>query len=341
MHANNAVGFYKPLATSNPDSFQDIVLDMPTAGPADITVAVSAISINPVDSKFRMSSPISATPRVLGYDACGTIVAVGSDVRGFAIGDRVAYAGDSQRAGSEQRYQAVDYRLVAKAPATASDAEAAALPLVSITAWELLFDKMGFTPGRHANHGQKLLIINGAGGVGSVLAQLARWTGLTVFATASPKHHEWLRAHGVAHPLDYHDDIAGQLHKLHADALDGIAILYAPEPYMALANQLIAPFGHVGTVVLPTAPLDVAELKNKAASLDFEYMFLRSLRGLQIEHQGNILKRMFALYDQGKISSVLAETLAPINAQNVRAATQLVENGHSSGKVVVAGGFPE
>lgn len=341
MLANNAVGFYKPLATSNPDSFQDIVLDMPTAGPDDITVAVAAVSINPVDSKFRMSSAASATPRVLGYDACGTVVAVGSKVRGFAIGDRVAYAGSSQRPGSEQRYQLVDYRLVAKAPANASDAEAAALPLVSITAWELLFDKMGFVPGRGANRGQKLLIINGAGGVGSVLAQLARWTGLTVFATASPKHHEWLRAHGVQHPLDYHDDIALQLRQLGADQLAGIAILYAPEPYMALASQFVAPFGHIGTIVLPTQALDVATLKNKSASLDFEYMFARSDHHLQIEHQGNILKRVFALYDQGKISSILSQSLSQITAQNVRSATAMVEKGHGSGKVVIDGGFPE
>ncbi len=341
MLKNDAVGFYEPLATSNPDSFKDIVLDMPTAGPNDITVAVAAVSINPVDSKFRMSASASVTPRVLGYDACGTVVAVGSQVHGFALGDRVAYAGSSQRAGSEQRYQLVDYRLAALAPLSASDAEAAALPLVSITAWELLFDKMNFVPGRGANRGQKLLIINGAGGVGSVLAQLARWTGLTVFATASPQHHDWLRTHGVQQPLDYHLDIAEQLHALNINALEGIAILYAPETYMVLANQLIAPFGHVGTIVLPTHALDLAPLKNKSASLDFEYMFARSDYDLHIEHQGNILKRVFALYDQGKIKSVLGQTLSPINAQNVRSATQMVESGHGSGKVVVTGGFPE
>lgn len=341
MHTNNAVGFYKPLPITNPDSFQDIVMPMPDAKATDLTVAVSAISINPVDSKFRQTAVISDTPRVLGFDACGTVVAVGAQTRGVAIGDRVAYAGSSQRSGSAQRYQAVDYRIVAKMPVNATDAQTAALPLVSITAWELLFDKMNFIPGRGANRGKKLLIINGAGGVGSLLSQLAAWTGMTVYATASPAHHDWLRHCGAAMPLDYHKNIQDQLKKQGVQQVDGVAILYSPEAYMSLASELVAPFGHVGTIVLPTQPLDVALLKNKSASLDFEYMFARTDYTLDIAHQGNILKRVFALFDQGKIVPINRQQFTPITAATVRQATAAVETGHGYGKVVITGGFPE
>ncbi|WP_155286924.1 zinc-binding alcohol dehydrogenase family protein [Lacticaseibacillus zhaodongensis] len=341
MTTNSGVAFYKYLPVSDPDSFQDLSLPMPTPGPKDLLVQVQAVSLNPVDSKFRQGVTSGTTVHVSGYDAVGTVTACGSEVTGFTPGDRVAYSGSSQRPGSEQRYQCVDYRLAAQAPASISDRDLAALPLVTITAWELLFDKMGFTPRAGANQGKKLLIINGAGGVGSILGQLAKWAGLTVSATAGPQHQQWITDVTGAQSVDYHADIEQQLAAQEMTPLDGIAILYAPEPYMALAGKLIAPFGHIGTIVLPQQPLDVAILKNKAASLDFEYMFARSDNDVAPERQGQILAQVFALFAAGKLHSITSKELSPINADSVRAGTALVESGHGSGKVVITGGFED
>lgn len=340
MTSNHGIGFYKYLPVSDPASFQDVDLPMPALKQNDLLVSVRAVGLNPVDGKFRQAAAEeSATPRVSGYDAVGTVVSCGSATAGFAPGDRVAYSGSSQRPGSEQQYQCVDSRLVALAPKTIADGDLAAVPLVAITAWELLFDKMGFTPATGANAGKNLLVINGAGGVGSILCQLAKWAGLTVSATAGPQHRQWIEDVAGAHYVDYHKNIEQQLRAAGQKQFAGIAILYSPEPYMALAGKLVAPFGHIGTIVLPQRPLEVAILKNKAASLDFEYMFARSDNNVQPEHQGQILARVFDLLASGVLHSIKAKELSPVNAANVRAGTAIVESGHGSGKVVISGGF--
>lgn len=335
MLQNHGIGYYGPKPTEAPASFVETPLPMPEMGPGDLMVSPTAVAVNPVDSKIRASSAPGDVPHVGGFDAVGTVVACGEAGSQFAVGDRVAYAGSRQRPGSLQRYQAVDARLVAHVPDNLTDADAVAFPLVSITAWELLFDKMGFTPEPNANAGQTLLVINGAGGVGSVLCQLAAWSGLTVIATASPRNFDWLRAHGVSVPVDYHEDLAAQLNRLGHLQFAGVAILHQPRPYMALAAELIAPFGHVGTIVLPDGPLDVAALKDKAASLDFEFMFARSDHDIAPEHQGAILKRVFALRVAGLLQPITATHLTPINVANVVKGTLAVEAGHQVGKVVL------
>jgi len=339
MSTNNGVAYYKALPASDPDSFVDVTLPMPSAGPNDLIVEVSAVAINPVDTKLRLSSQATKQPKVSGHDALGTVAALGSAVKGFHLGDRVAYAGAATRPGSEQHYQSVDYRLVGHVPSSLTDEQAVAFPLVSITAWELLFDKMGFPPAADANGGKTLLVINGAGGVGSVLTQLASWAGLSVVASASPKHQEWLAELGVSQVVDHHQDLLKQLKQLGYSQFDGIAILYAPEPYIKLAADLVAPFGHVGCLVLPTRPLDVAALKNKAASLDFEYMFARSGAGLDMARQGEIVTHVMELVLAGIIQDVTGSVLGPINAETVRQATLTVDGGHDAGKVVITGGF--
>lgn len=338
MMENDGIAYYAPKPTNAPDSFVATPLPTPEMGPGDLIVHPTAIALNPVDSKIRATSTAGDTPHVGGFDAVGVVVARGADVTQFTVGDRVAYAGSRQRPGSQQRYQAVDARLVAPVPANLTDADAAGFPLVSITAWELLFDKMGFIPKANANAGQSLLVINGAGGVGSVLCQLARWSGLEVVATASPRNFDWLRRLGVHDLIDYHKDIPAQLAATGHAQFNGIAILHQPTPYMALEGALVTPFGHVGTIVLPAAPLDVAALKDKAASLDFEFMFARSNHNLAPEHQGNILTQVLQLHAADILQSITTTTLSPINVANVVKGTLAVESGHQVGKVVLTTG---
>jgi NADPH:quinone reductase len=208
-----------------------------------------------------------------------------------------------------------------------------------LTAWELLFEKMGFIPEYNANKGQQLLIINGAGGVGSMLSQLAHWSGLTVLATSSPKNHPWLRDHHVDVPLDYHEDLIAQIHQAGIQTVDGIALLYHPEPYLAAASQLIRAFGHIGCIVGPQAGLDLAVVKDKAASFDYEYMFAKTDFAYHIASQGAILSKLLTLYQDGQIKASVTKEFTGINVANLKAATQLVEEGHMVGKVVLTGPF--
>jgi len=312
--------------------FTEVNFEMPVPLPFDLIVRVEAVSLNPVDLKRHENLK---SPTVLGYDAVGIIREVGARVTDFKVGERVFYAGTTQRPGSNQAYQAVDARLAAKAPEGFDVAEIAALPLVSLTAWELLFEKMRFVPEAGANAGQTLLVVNGAGGVGSVLTQLAAWSGLTVLATASPKNFEWLTDHNVTTPIDYHQDLVAAVHAADYESLDGIAILYSPEAYTPAAGALIKPFGHVGTIVGPGREIDLAAIKNQAASLDFEYMFAKSDHHYQIETQGEILKQISDLVSKLKITSPVTKVFEGLTVENMGAAAQLQASGHQVGKIVI------
>ncbi|WP_461214919.1 alcohol dehydrogenase catalytic domain-containing protein [Lacticaseibacillus sp. GG6-2] len=330
MPTNLAFAAYEGLPISDPNCFTQVELPMPTPAANEIVVAIQALSLNPIDTKLRASLPKQTDPKIFGYDAVGRVEALGSAVTEFFVGQRVLYAGTTKKAGSYQHYQAVPANLVASAPAAAPAEELAALPLVGLTAWEVLFEKMGFIPHADANAGKTILVINGAGGVGSMLTQLAHWAGLTVIATASKDHFDWLKQHGTDVPLDYHDDWQQQIPRL----VDGIAILYAPEPYLAAATQLIAPLGHVVTIVTPTQPLDLAALKPKSASFDQEYMFTKSDYGVAFKSTRAILDRIVTLYSGGKLdASVTAK--ADLTLANLVAATKALEAGHSVGKSVL------
>ena len=339
MQQNLALGFTDGRPITAPDSFKSFNLAMPIAQAGDVIVQVAGVSVNPIDTKRRQNAGHAETPQILGYDAVGTITQLGPQVSNFKVGDRVIYAGTTRRPGSNQQYQAVDTRLLALAPASAPTADLAALPLVGLTAWELLFEKMGFIPEFNANHGQSLLIINGAGGVGSMLSQLARWSGLTVLATSSPKNHTWLREHGASVVLDYHQDLVAQVKQTGRQFVDGVAVLYHPEPYIAAASQLIRAFGHVGCIVGPQAGLDLAVIKDKAASFDYEYMFAKTDFDYQVASQGAILSRLLTLYQDQQIKASVTNHFHGISVANLKAATELVESGHEVGKVVLTGAF--
>ncbi|ANI97901.1 zinc-binding alcohol dehydrogenase family protein [Pediococcus pentosaceus] len=333
----HAVGFFEGLPINEERSFIDEKKIVPNLESRDVLVKVKAVSVNPIDTKLRKDSIKRNALRVLGFDAVGEVVDTGKEVEKFKIGDRVFYAGTTTRAGSNQEYQAVDERIVALAPKKLSDEGAAALPLTSLTAYELLFEKFGLIPEEGANKGKKILVINGAGGVGSVLNQLAHWAGLEIYATASPENFEWLEKLGVDHPIDYHDDLKDELG---VQKVDYIAVLFDITHYLGQIKHMINPFGHVGTIVGIHDALDISDWKNLSVSFDWEYMFAKTDYNYQIETQGQALKVIARLADEGQLTTTLSKVYSDgINAVNLKKATKDVETGHMLGKVVISGPF--
>lgn len=337
---NKAIGFFEGLPIEDQASFIDQAAEMPIPESQDILVHVKAVSVNPVDTKLRQQSKKQKELRILGFDGVGAVVSVGSAVKKFKVGDMIYYAGTTKRSGSNQEYQLVDERIAALAPVNLRIEEAAALPLTALTAYELLFEKFGLIPQENGNQGQSILVINGAGGVGSILNQLAHWAGVTVYATASPKNFDWVQKMNVDHPIDYHQDIVGRLKNLGVEQVDYIAVLHDIVPYFEPISKLIRPFGHIGTIVETQQEIPVNRVKNKSVSFDWEYMFTKTDYAYKMETQGEILALIAKLCDQGKLVSTLNKVYKDgINADNLKQATAAVESGHTSGKVVVSGVF--
>lgn len=335
-----AIGFYKGHALEAQDSFLDLEIDTPRILPHDVLVQVKAISINPIDIKLRQITPEQMEPKILGYDAVGIITEIGSQVTNFMVNDRVYYAGSTKRNGSYSEFQAVDSRLIARAPHNLSDAQAAALPLTALTAYELLFEKFGLIPQANANNNQRLLIINGAGGVGSIMSQLAHWSGLEVLATSSPKNFTWLKKQGVTYPLDYHQKLQPALNDYKINRVGYIAALHNIIPYLDQLTNLIEPFGHLGTIVGVDQALSLAPFKNGSISFDWEYMFAKSDYNFNLASQGAILATISNLVENDLLKSTLTQEISSgINAYNIKQATKLVEQGHTHGKIVISGAF--
>ncbi len=334
-----AVGYHAPHPIDHPQALLDMELPAPTPGPHDLLVRVRAVSVNPVDTKVRKSAaPEAGAAKVLGWDAVGTVEALGSQVQGFAVGDRVYYAGSIDRPGSNAELHAVDARIAARAPATLSDAQAAALPLTSITAYELLFDRLRVARGA-ASQGQTLLVMGGAGGVGSVLIQLARQlTGLRVVATASrAETRQWCLDLGAHDVIDHRQPLAPQLAALGLPQIDMVASLTHTADYFAQYVECLKPQGQIALIDdMPT--LDVVPLKRKSLSLHWELMFTRPLFGTpDLAAQGALLAEVAALADAGRLRSTLTATLGPIDAAHLRRAHALLESGTAIGKVVLEG----
>ncbi|RYF27704.1 MAG: zinc-binding alcohol dehydrogenase family protein [Comamonadaceae bacterium] len=334
-----AVGYQASPSSQQPPVLQDLDLPTPTLRPHDLLVHVRAVSVNPVDTKVRMGvTPEPGATKVLGWDAVGTVQALGSQAQGFAVGDRVYYAGSIDRPGTNSELHAVDARIAAKAPTTASDAQAAALPLTSITAWEILFDRLKVARG-DASRGQTLLVVGGAGGVGSMLIQLARQlTGLTVVATASrPETRQWCLDLGAHHVIDHRQPMAAQLSGLGLEQIDMVASLTHTTAYFAQYVEMLKAQGQIA-LIDDMASLDVVPLKRKSLSLHWELMFTRPLYGTpDLARQGELLAEVAALIDAGRLRSTLTTTLDGINARNLQQAHELVESGKTIGKVVLEG----
>ncbi|WP_343592335.1 zinc-binding alcohol dehydrogenase family protein [Paracidovorax wautersii] len=334
-----AIGYHAPHPIDHPQALLDLELPEPTPGPHDLLVRVRAVSVNPVDTKVRKSAaPEPGAAKVLGWDAVGTVEALGGQVQGFAVGDRVYYAGSIDRPGSNAELHAVDARIAARAPATLSDAQAAALPLTSITAYELLFDRLRVARGA-ASQGQALLVMGGAGGVGSVLIQLARQlTGLRVVATASrAETRQWCLDLGAHDVIDHRQPLAPQLAALGLPQIDMVASLTHTADYFAQYVECLKPQGQIALIDdMPT--LDVVPLKRKSLSLHWELMFTRPLFGTpDLAAQGALLAEVAALADAGRLRSTLTATLGPIDAAHLRRAHALLESGTAIGKVVLEG----
>jgi zinc-binding alcohol dehydrogenase family protein len=334
-----AVGYRKSLPIDAADALVDFETAKPVPRGRDILVAVKAISANPVDYKVRKrAAPPEGETKILGYDAAGTVDAVGPDVTLFKPGDEVFYAGSIQRQGTNSEFHLVDERIVGRRPKSLSFAQAAALPLTSITAWELLFDRLGAVPGKSVDP-RTLLIIGGAGGVGSILIQLARrLTGLTVVATASrPETVKWCRDLGAHAVIDHAKPMKEQIEKLKLPPVALIASLTGTEQHYKALADIIAPQGKYGLIDDPQE-FNVSVFKGKAVSIHWESMFTRSsFQTPDMIGQHNLLNDVADLIDNGVLRTTLDQAFGTINATNLKRAHALLESGKSRGKIVLEG----
>ena len=335
-----AVALTRYLPIDDPRSLVDIDLPKPAPKDRDLLVRIEAISVNPVDTKVRAPKPqVEAQPKVLGYDAAGIVEAVGDSVTLFQPSDAVYYAGDATRSGSNAEYQLVDERIVGHKPKTLDFALAATLPLTSITAWELLFHRMRLDADG-GDAGTSLLIIGGAGGVGSIAIQLAVRAGLTVIATASrPETVAWCKRMGAQHVIDHRQPLKPQLAALGFAYADAIVNLADTDRYWETMGDLVAPQGRIGLIVEPKGPLSIGDqFKTKCVSIHWETMFGRSrFQTKDMIEQHRLLDRVAALVDGGELRTTHTETIGTINAANLRATHARLESGTTIGKLALAG----
>ncbi|WP_313328563.1 zinc-binding alcohol dehydrogenase family protein [Pseudomonas qingdaonensis] len=334
-----AIAYYQSLPIVDPAALQDIELPAPQPGPRDLLVQVHAISVNPVDTKVRQNvQPEAGVAKVLGWDVAGVVKAVGSEVSLFQPGDKVYYAGSIARAGGNSELHVVDERIVGHMPRTLGFAEAAALPLTAITAWELLFERLQIAEGK-ADLGQSLLIVGGAGGVGSILTQLAsQLTGLKVIASASrPETQAWVRELGADVVVDHRQPLAQALKAQGIDSVTHVASLTQTDQHLDQLVEALAPQGKLALIDDPKQ-LDVTKLKRKSLSLHWEFMYTRSLfETADMQAQHTLLNRVAELIDAGTLKTTLGEHFGPINAANLRRAHALLESGAAKGKIVLEG----
>ncbi len=332
-----AIAYRQALPIDHADALLDLQLPDPVPMKRDLLVRVQAVSVNPVDTKVRRNSPpANGEARVLGWDAAGIVEAVGPEASLFKPGDKVYYAGDITRAGSNAELQLVDERIVGRMPASLSFAEAAALPLTAITAWELLFDRLGVRPETEGS----LLIVGAAGGVGSMLIQLARQlTRLTVIGTASrPETEAWVRELGAHHVVDHRQPLAVELRRIGVPQVTHVASLTHTDRHYAQLVEALAPQGRLGLIDDPAVPLDVMALKSKCLSLHWEMMFTRSrFQTADMQAQHDLLDRVAELVDGGRLRSTLGEHFGRIDAANLKRAHAFIESGRARGKVVLEG----
>ncbi len=333
-----AYGYKQATETLTETAFQAVNIAKPVPAGRDLLVRIDAVSVNPVDTKIRRTVSASAEEiKVLGWDAVGTVVDTGKNAQLFKAGDRVFYAGDISRPGSNSEYQLIDERIVGKAPNSLNDCEAAAMPLTSITAYELLFDRLQVAKGADSQ-GQVLLISGAAGGVGSILIQLARkLTSLTVVATASrDETRDWVKKMGAHHVIDHSQDLAPQYEALGLDKVDYVASLTHTQDHIAALTDLMKPQSRFGLIDDPGA-LEVGLLKRKSISLHWEFMYTRPLFNTDdVLRQHEILNEVSGMLDSGELVTTFNTHLGPVNAENLYEAHRILESGSAIGKIVLA-----
>lgn len=335
-----AIGYKEPGALDREDALVDITLERPVASGRDLLVEVKAVSVNPVDTKVRAGmAPPAGEWRVLGWDAAGIVREVGEEAEGFAPGDAVYYAGALGRPGTNAEFHLVDARIVAHKPKSLGFVDAAALPLTAITAWEALFDRLDVAkpvPGA----APAILIVGGAGGVGSIAIQIARArTSLTVIATASrPETADWVRSLGAHHVVDHSKPLAAEIAALNLSAPPAFVFSTThTDKHLSAIAELIAPQGRFALIDDP-AVLDVNPFKRKSVSVHWEFMFTRSMfETADMAAQGQLLAEVAELVDAGAIRSTRTQTLRPIDAATLKRAHASSESGRAVGKIVLEG----
>ncbi|WP_293741969.1 zinc-binding alcohol dehydrogenase family protein [uncultured Pedobacter sp.] len=333
-----AIGFKTSLPINESESFIMFETPVPEPKGRDLLVKIKAISVNPVDFKIRQNSAkdtVLETPKVIGWDAVGTVEAVGEDVTFFKAGDEVYYAGDLTRSGSNAEYQLIDERITGLKPSSLTYAEAAAMPLTALTAWESLYDRIRITEPK--DKGKSILIIGGAGGVGSIAIQLARKiSGLKVIATASrPETKDWCKAMGADVVVD-HKNLVEEVHAAGLKEVDFILDLVDLNNYWDALVELIKPQGHIVSITGSATPVALNKLKNKSVTFSWELMYTRSMYQTDdMEQQHHILNALTKLLDDGTLKTTLNQTLKGFSVENLKEAHRLLESGKTIGKVVI------
>jgi zinc-binding alcohol dehydrogenase family protein len=333
-----AVAFTHAKPVTAFDALENFDLPVPTPRHHDLLVEIKAVSVNPVDTKIRRAAEPLGEPRILGFDAAGIVRGIGPDVQNFSIGDEVFYAGVPDRPGTNAEYHLVDDRIVGHKPRSLSFAEAAAMPLTSLTAWEMLFDR--FRIPRDQTVGGTLLIVGGAGGVGSMAIQLAaQLTDLTVVATASrPETADWCRSLGANHVINHHHDMAAQFKELGLLAPNYIFCITHERLHFKKLTELLAPEGAIGIIESSAATVDISALMKKCGTLHTELMFARGmLKTPTISMQHRTLEAIAHLVDNGTIKTTMTENFGTINAANLLRAHAAVEDSSVRGKIVLEG----
>ena len=331
-----AIGYDKAGPITAPDSLVEFEAETPELEPRDLLVDVWGISVNPVDVKVRANMAPDRGTKIIGYDAAGVVRKIGSDVSEFKVSDEVFYAGDITRPGTNSELHAVDERIVGKKPKSLGFAKAAGFPLTSITAWELLFDSLGIKEGEGTD--ESLLIIGGAGGVGSILTQLSKkLTGLTVIATASRLETvEWVKKMGADHVINHRESLVDQVKALGIEPRY-VASLSGTDGHFPAIIELIKPRGHIALIDDPQS-LDITSGKSKALSFSWEFMFARSMHQTDdIKKQHELLNRVSELIDDGILISTVTNNLGKISAETLKVAHSQQESGRVIGKNVLDG----
>lgn len=333
-----AIGFKQSLPIEESNSFIAFETEKPKPDGFDLLVKIAAISVNPVDYKIRANAAIDVvldTPKIIGWDAAGTVEAVGSKASKFKVGDQVYYAGDITRSGSNAEYQLIDERIVGHKPKNLSLAESAALPLTTLTAYESLFDRIKINPEK--DKGKTILILAGAGGVGSIAIQIAKkMANLKVIATASrPDSIQWCKDLGADYVIN-HYNLKAELEEIGHSEVNYILDFVDLKGYWETAAEIIKPQGHIVTITGSADPLHLNLLKEKSVSFSYEFMYTRSMFTTDdMEEQHKILNEIAELMDRGTLKPTLTTTLEGFTVENLKKAHQMQESGKTIGKTVI------
>lgn len=340
MEKMKAVGLHQYLPIDDAKSLLDIQIEKPVAKDRDLLIQVKAVSVNPVDYKVRSpKEKYEEIPKILGWDVAGIVVEAGPLCTLFKPGDEVYYAGDITRQGCNSEFHLVDERIVGHKPKSLNFAESAALPLTSITAYEAIFDRMKVSSFSNENKNKTILIIGAAGGVGSIAIQLAKWAGLTVIGTASRQESRiWATELGADFMINHYEEFIPQLKKIGFEAVDYILCLNSTQEYWVNMAEAIASQGTICSIVETDEPMNLTLLKNKSATFVWEFMFTRSMYQTEdMNEQHKLLNRIAILVDSNILKTTITKILYPINADNLRKAHSILENGKTIGKIVLEG----